>query len=175
MKIKKNGKVITLSESDLNRIVKRVLKEQEDTQTQQTFNIDSDLGWVGIKKKEGEKANYTFKVLTIEEKENPNSNVDKEWVEINVGLGDLLKFKVYVSPSSINVISFGDDFRKSTDMNIKWESDDFTHICYSSQKDGVTGSCRGRSNQNTKDFETRIIKNIPKTQYFINLQKKLQK
>jgi len=167
-------KIIRLTESDLVKIVKKVLKEQEETQTQQTFNIDSDLGWVGIRK-EGEKANYTFKVLSIEEKENPNSNVDKEWFEVNVGLGDLLKFKVYVSPSSINVISFGDDFRKSTDMNIKWESDDFTHICYNDNKQGPSGACRGRSKQNIKDFETRITNNIPKTQYFINLQKKLQK
>jgi hypothetical protein len=168
-------KVIRLTESDLVKIVKRVLKEQEETQTQQTFNINSDLGWVGIKK-EGEKPNYVFKVLSIEEKENPNSNVDKEWFEVKVGLGDLLKFKVYVSPSSINVISFGDDFRKSTDMNIKWESDDFTHICYNDNKQGPSGACRGRSNQqNIKDFERRIIINIPKTEYFINLQKKLQK
>ena len=30
MKIRKNGKVVTLSESDLNRIVKRYLNENED-------------------------------------------------------------------------------------------------------------------------------------------------
>ena len=30
MKIRKNGKVVTLSESDLNRIVKRVMNEGED-------------------------------------------------------------------------------------------------------------------------------------------------
>ena len=108
----------------------------------------------------------------MEEKENLRK---ESGFEVIVGLGDLLEFKVSVSPSSINVQSFGDDFRKSTDMNIDWESDDFTHICYSSQKDGVTGSCRGRSKQNTKDFETKIIEGIPKTEYFINLQKKLQK
>ena len=34
MKIKKNGKVIRLNESDLKRIVKRVLNEQQDTDTE---------------------------------------------------------------------------------------------------------------------------------------------
>ena len=33
MKIKKNGKVIRLSESDLKKIVKRVLSEQEESDT----------------------------------------------------------------------------------------------------------------------------------------------
>ncbi len=32
MKIKKNGKVVTLSESDLNRIVKKYLNEEEELQ-----------------------------------------------------------------------------------------------------------------------------------------------
>ena len=37
MKIKKNGKVITLTESDLNRIVKRVLNEEESSISSGSF------------------------------------------------------------------------------------------------------------------------------------------
>lgn len=37
MKIKKNGKVITLNESDLKRIVKRILTEQEEEYTPPSF------------------------------------------------------------------------------------------------------------------------------------------
>ena len=39
MKIKKNGKVIRLSESDLKKIVKRVLSEQEQLVTHGDFNV----------------------------------------------------------------------------------------------------------------------------------------
>jgi hypothetical protein len=109
----------------------------------------------------------------VEEKENLRK---ESGFEVIVGLGDLLEFKVSVSSSSINVQSFGDDFRKSTDMNIDWKSDDYTHICYNNNRYGTSCACRGRRNrQNTKDFETKIIEGIPKTEYFINLQKKLQK
>jgi hypothetical protein len=58
MKIKKNGKVITLTESDLNRIVKRVLNEQtdySDTALRILLTVDSgDILWVsntGLKDK----------------------------------------------------------------------------------------------------------------------------
>jgi hypothetical protein len=49
MKIKKNGKVITLTESDLNRIVKRVLIEQEDT----TSDLEKCLSQKGFGKNAG--------------------------------------------------------------------------------------------------------------------------
>ena len=41
MKIKKNGKVLRLTESDLKRIVKRVLTEQQDKK--------NDFYWTGVK------------------------------------------------------------------------------------------------------------------------------
>jgi len=41
MRIKKNGKVITLTESDLNRIVKKVLSEQDETP--QTKKVDGNF------------------------------------------------------------------------------------------------------------------------------------
>ena len=59
MNIKKNGKVIRLTESDLKKIVKRVLSEQdESTYTPPTFWDDFTSGanyiWKDIKKAAGE-------------------------------------------------------------------------------------------------------------------------
>ena len=44
MKIKKNGKVINLTESDLRRIVTKVIKEQDENQSLKTFTISAQGG-----------------------------------------------------------------------------------------------------------------------------------
>jgi hypothetical protein len=44
MKIKKNGKVINLTESDLRRIVKKVIKEQDEKVPLKTFTISAQGG-----------------------------------------------------------------------------------------------------------------------------------
>ncbi len=45
MKIKKNGKVITLTESDLNRIVKRVLKETKLNEGTLLDVLGKEINW----------------------------------------------------------------------------------------------------------------------------------
>jgi len=44
MKIKKNGKIITLSESDLKRIVKRVLREEDADPKEDLIKCCSEAG-----------------------------------------------------------------------------------------------------------------------------------
>ena len=71
MKIKKNGKVINLTESDLRRIVKKVIKEQES-------DLEIKSGNFEIAGNDGKK-----RKLTIKGVEKVNKETNKKYVVYN--------------------------------------------------------------------------------------------
>lgn len=87
MRIKKNGKVINLTESDLHRIVKRVIKETQKHKTEEInelFFKDEEI--------EDSEPDYYYQVGNKRGKDgdywrNITSKGDRTW-DINYGIGD---------------------------------------------------------------------------------------
>jgi hypothetical protein len=111
MKIKKNGKIITLTEGDLQRIVKRILREQD---TKDSKNL-----WIDLIDKLG-KDKFTMKTQTGEKELS-----DRSVLTIGVspsGFGISIKLPQGVTESKLTkeLLKFGDGGYMKEDGLYKW-------------------------------------------------------
>ena len=141
-------KVIRLTESDLVKIVERVLKEQSEV-SDKSFKLNTDLGELGFID-----GNKTYNELDIINTDRLTTKDGRNVINLTVGKEGLFKFKVQVTNGRI--------FVDNGEISKTPQSIIFGNKQY-----------KGGDETFKSNVVPRIKKYIPETEYFLNLQKSL--